>query len=101
MISLSEYSVGVVLSRSLHSTVYEGRRLADGLAVVLKVREDEQLSRGKIETQREYAILQRLTGTGIVRPVELIEKGSTPVMVLEQFDGVSLVGRCQFRERDA
>ena len=88
---LEKYEVGEQIFASVNSTVYRGRRLADGQPVILKLLNLDYPSPKQLASYRqEYEILRRLKHEGVVRVFALEEIEHRPVLVLEDFGGIPL-----------
>lgn len=81
--------------RQLHAggqaQVHRARRLSDGQAVILKqMRTSYPTGPQRARFRREFDLLQRVEGQGVVRALDWLDAGRSPVMVLEDFGGASL-----------
>lgn len=73
------------------STLYRGRRTADGLPVVLKVLKDPHPSPARLAAlQHEYAVLRALEGANGIQAHALFEDQGRWALVMEDFGGTSL-----------
>jgi len=72
------------------SNLYRGRRLTDGMPVLLKLTPDRADTAQPDRFKREYLILQSLKVAGVAKPLALIDGHGDSAMVLEAFPGESL-----------
>jgi hypothetical protein len=83
---------GYTLAKRIHagrlSEVYAAVRSIDGRRVVLK--HYSAKAAGGRNPRAEWDALAQLAGEGIPRPLELIETGARPVLVLDHIQGVPL-----------
>lgn len=92
MLAIAGYEVLTLLHEGEFSQVYRGKRLTDGLPVVLKtlrnrIPEPEQLAR----YQQEYAITQALDLIpGVINVYGLEQVAHLPIIVLEDYGGQTL-----------
>lgn len=87
----SAYDTLALLHESPEVLVYRGRRKVDGRPVVLKTPRSPQPTAQLVKRlQHEYEIARQLDTPAIVRPYGLEMDHGRPVLVLEDFEGVSL-----------
>ncbi|ANB72218.1 hypothetical protein AYM40_07450 [Paraburkholderia phytofirmans OLGA172] len=73
------------------SELYHGRRLTDGMAVLVKLLRPERADAARAAGfRREYLLLQSLKVAGIAQPLALIDERGCPAQLLEGFAGESL-----------
>src|SRR5262245_29413857 len=75
-VKVSGFTFDAVLHDGASTLVYAGVRDSDGLAVVGKV-----LGSGQRDVTREYLLLQKVAGPGIVETLGLLDGGERPVLV--------------------
>jgi predicted ATPase/GAF domain-containing protein/HPt (histidine-containing phosphotransfer) domain-containing protein len=84
----SGYTLGERLYESPTTLVARAVRVADGVEVVLKVPATEHPDAAHVARyHREYAILRRIGGDGVLRAHALERAGNVPVLVVEHVPG--------------
>lgn len=90
-LSVSGYERFQVIHRGTRSTVYRGRRVADGLPVVLKVlNRDHPNPTDLARFGQEYAMLRAAASDRVVRVFELVHTTTQLVLVEDDIDGEAL-----------
>ncbi|MEN8129823.1 MAG: hypothetical protein ABFS45_06435 [Pseudomonadota bacterium] len=92
--NFSGYSMGEELTRDAQHTGYRAIRLRDRKPVLLKTRIDPDPSEpepGLLE--REYNLINRLSGDAVLRPLELEQINGRTVLILEDPGGQFLASR--------
>jgi predicted ATPase/signal transduction histidine kinase len=85
------YEVVTTLIEAERTSVYRGRRSADGLPVVLKVPRAGQAHPSELERlEHEYEVLGGLDTRAVVKPLGIDCVDGRPALVLEDFGGVCL-----------
>lgn len=84
------YTLRECLSSSSKSEVYAAVRNTDGLAVVAKLESASHRPRGVSKLRREYELLRKVEGDGIVKALDLDESGQPALLILEHLPGVPL-----------
>jgi predicted ATPase/signal transduction histidine kinase len=91
MLTFDGYTITETLHEGGKSMVYRATRKADGQPVVLKVLRGDQPTPAEVERFRlQYEIVKDLDLDGVVRVLGQEELDQRPVLVLEDFGGVSL-----------
>src|ERR1700675_1325635 len=72
------------------SDLYRGRRLTDGMPVLLKLPPEPADAARSTRLKREYLLLQSLNVAGIAKPLALDDDLGGLALVLEAFAGESL-----------
>ncbi|MFB2923315.1 ATP-binding protein [Aerosakkonema funiforme] len=91
MLILSGFQILAKVDESVNSIVYRGIRNCDNLQVILKVLKKEYPTQEEIRRYKhEYEIISHLNLDGIVRGYDFQKYENTPVIILEDFGGVSL-----------
>ena len=91
MLELNEYQILNKIYTSPKRILYRGRRISDGQQVILKCLISEYPTPADIASlQREYEVTKNLQISGIVKPLELLNVNSRPVLVLSDFGAISL-----------
>src|SRR3979409_2367335 len=72
------------------SDLYRGRRLTDGMPVLLKLPAQQADAVQFARLRREYQLLQSLNVAGIAKPLALVDERGGLALVLEAFSGESL-----------
>ncbi|MEA3100898.1 hypothetical protein, partial [Caballeronia mineralivorans] len=72
------------------SDLYRGRRLTDGMPVLLKLPAEQADAVQFARLRREYQLLQSLNVAGIAKPLALVDERGGLALVLEAFSGESL-----------
>ncbi|CAB3806042.1 hypothetical protein [Pararobbsia alpina] len=72
------------------SDLYRGRRLTDGMSVLLKFPAENADAAQSARLKREYLLLQSLDCAGITKPLALVDERGAFALVLEDFAGESL-----------
>jgi len=94
MIELRGYEIIHQIHVGRRSAVFRARRRVDGADVVLKTTassEPDAKRRRQLET--EAGLLRRVDHAAVVRVLDVLYDGARPVMVLEDFGGISLSAR--------
>ncbi|MFH1467608.1 MAG: AAA family ATPase [Pseudomonadota bacterium] len=91
MRTLGGYDLGVPLHRGRQTAIHRGRRVADGLPVVIKLLDAEFPDLQQVERlRREHRLLSLVESPHVVRALDLVEQGHALGLVLEDVGGVSL-----------
>lgn len=91
MHELNGYQILNKIYTSPKRILYRGRRISDGQSVILKCLISEYPTPADIASlQREYEVTKNLQISGIVKPLELLNVNSRPVLVLSDFGAISL-----------
>ena len=90
MISLDGYTLGACLRTSARRDVYEARREADGLEVVIKSYASGRVTDTISRAEHEYEAIRKISSAGVVRAIELDRSQRRPALVLEHFRGIQL-----------
>ncbi len=94
MIVMPGYSISTLLYRGYRTVVYQAVRTRDSLPVVLKTLQPEYATPENFgRLKHEYEISKELDLEGVVKTVGLESYDGVPVLVLEDFGGVSLKSR--------
>jgi PAS domain S-box-containing protein len=72
------------------SDLYRGRRLTDGMPVLLKLPAEHADAAQLARLRREYLLLRSLNVAGIAKPLALVDERGHLALVLEAFSGESL-----------
>jgi serine/threonine protein kinase len=72
------------------SDLYRARRMTDGMAVLLKLAPEHANAAQSDRFKRECRLLQSLDGTGIAKPLALVDERDAFALILEDFAGASL-----------
>ncbi|CAB3792743.1 trifunctional serine/threonine-protein kinase/ATP-binding protein/sensor histidine kinase [Pararobbsia alpina] len=72
------------------SDLYRGRRLTDGMPVLLKLPAENADAAQYARLRREYLLLRSINSEGVGKPLELINEGGGMALVLEDFAGEAL-----------
>jgi hypothetical protein len=78
------------------SDLYRARRLTDGMPVLLKFPAENADAARSSCLKREHLLMQSLDGTGIAKPLVLVDERGACALILEDFAGASpeaVVGR--------
>jgi PAS domain S-box-containing protein len=78
------------ISATAGSDLYRGRRLTDGMPVLLKLLPEPADAAQFARFRREYLLLQSLNVAGIAKPLALIDECGRLALILEDFAGESL-----------
>ncbi|MEM9907886.1 MAG: serine/threonine-protein kinase PknK, partial [Cyanobacteria bacterium P01_D01_bin.44] len=96
MLTIAGYEVTELIYSGARSLIYRGIRQADGRSVVLKTLAAPYPTLGAIANLKyEYEILNTLDIPDIIKPVEWKAPTASPILVLEDFQGISLRGWIQ------
>ena len=92
MSGIPGYAIKEELYRGRSTVVYRAVRLRDRASVVAKALAEDYPSRGSIaRLQNDFSISRRLTAVrGVVQSHELVHGSRGPVLILEDFGGVTL-----------
>jgi len=91
MITLPGYQIVESLKTNSQTTIYRGKRLADGTPLIFKSLSGEYPSPSAIaRLKHEYEILSRVNISGVVKAVGLKTYNNLPILILEDFGGTSL-----------
>lgn len=91
MINISDFLVDKVIYQSHNTVVYQGKRLSDNVAVVIKALNNEYPDNYLIEHfENEYQLLKELDFDGIPRIYSLEKCQNGLAIIMEDFNGVSL-----------
>src|SRR5687768_348954 len=91
MLAIAGYEVQQKLYEGVKSLVYSGRRLRDGQPVVLKLIRDDYPSPERVARyQQEYETTRQLNVEWVIKVDRLEQVNNRPVIILEDFGGVSL-----------
>ena len=90
MLSVDGYRVRECIHETPHSAVYTGRRISDGLRVVLKLYRGGEEVGATGRALREHELLQRIQHEGVVRAVEARADGDRHILVVEHAPGKPL-----------
>jgi serine/threonine protein kinase len=89
--TLGGYEVGDPIHHGRQSTIHRGRRLQDGLPVVVKLLDDEYPEIEEVaRLRREHDLLGLVSSPHVVTPLELVEHGRGMALVLEDVGGEAL-----------
>ncbi|MEM9164262.1 MAG: AAA family ATPase, partial [Cyanobacteria bacterium P01_F01_bin.4] len=100
MLTIAGYEVTELIYSGARSLIYRGIRQADGRSVVLKTLAAPYPTLGAIANlKHEYEILNGLDIPDIIKPVAWKAPTALPVLVLEDFQGISL--RAWIQQRGA
>ncbi|WP_226574315.1 serine/threonine-protein kinase, partial [Microseira wollei] len=91
MLELNGYQILEKIYTSPKRILYRGLRISDGQPVILKCLISEYPTPADIAClQHEYEVTKNLEISGIVKPLELLNVNSRPVLVLDDFGAISL-----------
>jgi len=91
MLELNGYQILEKIYTSQKRILYRGLRISDGQPVILKCLISEYPTPADIAClQHEYEVTKNLEISGIVKPLELLNVNSRPVLVLDDFGAISL-----------
>lgn len=91
MISVTGYQHLELDDQDAHNLVFSGIRIADGLPVILRQLRPELASPHLISRhQREFELLAKIDSPSVIKAIELIESGESPILVTEKPQGISL-----------
>lgn len=85
------YSISAILHEGSHTTVYQGIKTDGNISVILKTPTKAYPSLTEIALlTKEYDTLTNLDVTGVNKAIGLISYKNKPVIVLEDFNGITL-----------
>ncbi|MEG3861569.1 trifunctional serine/threonine-protein kinase/ATP-binding protein/sensor histidine kinase [Microcoleus sp. herbarium12] len=91
MISLPGYRIDEELYKNHHTVIYRGMQLDEQKPVILKTLTQPYPTPARIaQLLHEYEIIKNLNISGIVKLYQLEKYNHVPVLVLEDFGGISL-----------
>ncbi|MFB2891761.1 AAA family ATPase [Aerosakkonemataceae cyanobacterium BLCC-F50] len=91
MLDLREYQILEKIYTNAQHIFYRGLRTSDQQPVILKYLRSDYPTPAEIASlQQEYEITYSLNISGIVKPLDFLNIYNRPVLVLPDFDGVSL-----------
>jgi len=91
----ADYDIVETIHVGSSSLVFRAVRHGDGRPVVLKIAKRQLTTPATVQRyQREYELLQRVRGPGIVEALALESERGAPMLVLEDFGARSLATHC-------
>ncbi|MBN1499455.1 MAG: AAA family ATPase [Spirochaetes bacterium] len=91
MINLNGFTITEEIFKSYNSTIYRGIKNDQGLPVIVKLLNHEFPSENDLSYfKREFEIMSKLTGDGIIRVYSLEKYDNTLAIIMEDFGGESL-----------
>ncbi|MEO1399737.1 MAG: AAA family ATPase [Cyanobacteria bacterium J06635_1] len=91
MLTIAGYDITELIYAGTRSLIYRGIRQVDGRPVVLKTLAATYPTLGAIANlKHEYEVLSGLNIPDIIKPIEWKSPTASPVLVLEDFQGLSL-----------
>ncbi|MFN3659638.1 MAG: protein kinase domain-containing protein, partial [Brevinematales bacterium] len=86
-----DYEILSPLAETGQSRIFLGRRLSDGMAVVIKTLQVMSTRPEEVfRLRREYGMLRELAIDGVVKIYDLREIDGIPALVMERFEGITL-----------
>lgn len=98
MVSIPGYQIISEIYQGIHTIIYKALRESDREPVIIKMLRSEYPTIEQVTYLRqEYQITKNLNIKGIVKALELKEFGNKFVLILEDFNGISLQETASFR----
>lgn len=96
MISVPGYKQLQLVHQGLHNLVYSGTRTKDGTKVILRQLRPEIATPQLVSRhQREFELLSQIQSDHVVKPIELIDRDDSPILVTEEATGKPLISIIQ------
>jgi serine/threonine protein kinase len=99
MISVPGYKQLQPVHQGLHNLVYSGTRTKDGKKVILRQLRPEISTPELISRHlREFELLAQIQSDHVIKPIELIDRDDSPILVTEEAPGKPLISFIQHDE---